>query len=195
MTRRTCADVALPGSREASRSPPHTMVEEKIVGDVLRRPRPAPYSFVALSGGIRQVVRDSPTPEQSTGSIVRSLNLWSRGDRTAPAPLMFYHLVREKRTMTTTKRQRPSIEAPAADRQHEPVSPVAHEIESAPARHVPTREDIEVRAYFLWNETGSPTSDPVTTWLKAERELWERYEGAGATSEAGFPGVSPAGTS
>jgi DUF2934 family protein len=97
--------------------------------------------------------------------------------------------------MATTKRRRPSIEPPAADRQQEPFASVAGEIEGAPARRVPTREEIEVRAYFLWNETGGSTTDPVATWLTAERELWERYERDAATSEAALPGVSPAGTS
>jgi hypothetical protein len=97
--------------------------------------------------------------------------------------------------MATTKRKKPSTEPPAAEREQEPVPSVAREIEGAPARRAPTREDIEIRAYFLWNETGGHPSDPVATWLAAERELWERHEVAGATSDAGFPGVSPAETS
>ena len=35
-------------------------------------------------------------------------------------------------------------------------------------------DDIRLRAYFKWQNAGSPPGDGVSFWLEAEREYWER---------------------
>jgi hypothetical protein len=40
---------------------------------------------------------------------------------------------------------------------------------------VPTREEIEVRAYQIYVERGGAPGQDVDDWLQAERELVEKY--------------------
>ena len=47
-------------------------------------------------------------------------------------------------------------------------------LESQP-QTVPTREEIEVRAYQIYVERGSTHGQDVDDWLQAERELVEKY--------------------
>jgi len=67
-------------------------------------------------------------------------------------------------------RDAPARDAPARD---------------APARdaaHVPTHQEIEVRAYYIWNAHAFHDSDPVSDWLRAEQQLSDEY--ARITDEA-----------
>jgi hypothetical protein len=36
---------------------------------------------------------------------------------------------------------------------------------------LPSEDEIRERAYFLWEEAGSPDGDGVDFWVRAEREL------------------------
>jgi hypothetical protein len=37
------------------------------------------------------------------------------------------------------------------------------------------RQQIEKRAYELWQEAGSPDGKDIHFWTMAERELWSKY--------------------
>ena len=56
--------------------------------------------------------------------------------------------------------------------------------------HPPTHEEIQVRAYCLWSANASGDSDPVSDWLKAEREMWDEYSRDGL-EDAAAPSVEP----
>ncbi|HEX7123216.1 MAG TPA: DUF2934 domain-containing protein [Gemmatimonadaceae bacterium] len=46
---------------------------------------------------------------------------------------------------------------------------------------VPTHEDIAVRAYYLWRESGR--DDPVSNWLEAEQQLLAEVQPSRATTD------------
>ena len=41
-----------------------------------------------------------------------------------------------------------------------------------------THDEIELAAYYLWQERGSPLGSPEVDWFRAERQLREHFEEA-----------------
>ena len=56
--------------------------------------------------------------------------------------------------------------------------------ESQPAGEHPTREEIQLRAYEIYIESGSAEGNEVDNWLRAERELHEKYGKKGGKAKA-----------
>ncbi|MEO8594991.1 MAG: DUF2934 domain-containing protein [Candidatus Solibacter sp.] len=45
----------------------------------------------------------------------------------------------------------------------------------------PSNQQIEARAYQLWEERGHPVGSPEIDWCRAERELAEKRQGAASS--------------
>ena len=56
--------------------------------------------------------------------------------------------------------------------------------ESLTAEAHPTREETELRAYQIYIERGGADGHDVYDWLKAERELSEKYATTGRMAKA-----------
>jgi Protein of unknown function (DUF2934) len=56
--------------------------------------------------------------------------------------------------------------------------------ESQTTERHPAREEIELRAYAIYVESGCAPGNDVGNWLQAERELREKYAKKGGTAKA-----------
>jgi Protein of unknown function (DUF2934) len=56
--------------------------------------------------------------------------------------------------------------------------------ESQSAERHPTREEIELRAYAIYVESGCVSGSDVENWLQAERELREKCATKGGAAKA-----------
>jgi hypothetical protein len=56
-----------------------------------------------------------------------------------------------------------------------PANPPATPDES----RAPTHEEIELRAYYIWEAGGFHDTDPFSDWLRAEEQLWEEFANGG----------------
>lgn len=54
-----------------------------------------------------------------------------------------------------------------------PVASATQERDGSSGWRTPDREAVELRAYELWIERGSPIGSPEVDWLRAETELAE----------------------
>ena len=67
-----------------------------------------------------------------------------------------------------TDRDGKSKTASAVDSEHYPEQ---HEVDDPAFTAAPTREEISLRAWELWQEHGCPNGSADSDWLEAEREL------------------------
>lgn len=56
--------------------------------------------------------------------------------------------------------------------------------ESPAAGEHPTREEIEERAYQIYIESGCAVGNEMENWLRAERELQEKFSKKGGKAKA-----------
>lgn len=98
-----------------------------------------------------------------------------RTARRSETPLTGYASMATRKSAAKPKEQLGAHPAPT-----DASAPViVHQV--AEEHRPPTREEVQVRAYFVWRESGDAGSDPLENWLKAERELQDRH-GRSATA-------------
>jgi hypothetical protein len=81
-----------------------------------------------------------------------------------------------RKTLQSQNAHRPAITIPTDDRL--PAVPTAKTIQVVFGRTEPSKKEIRDRAYYIYLARGGVNGDPVSDWVRAERELREELRGA-----------------